>query len=1207
MTTTAPATSGAIGADGSTAKSNAARNIAIASEKNTVSVSDTNASGAGAATGPATTASKTLQYLLREDPQLENFNLTHLNLSSKKEGSFAYAAALINVDNQSHNHSGHDEDGNGDGIVDWSDASIAGEIQQKARDALSEVERKLILVESLSERISREKPEHVAEPLMKLHGYTPYPEEKEDNDNDNDNGTGSGSGGGGAMLTSTLERCDRLSRQSQVLDSVAHRVESTLVRGLDRMTNATDKLERVLKTSQVLKMVMRLKFEAKKVMGAGLGITKSSTSGISGDSGLDFKDLRDLTRAAASVAVMEELLNHPDLKDQGIDMVDQMRPEAERVAKAVRKAAANLLADQHQHGQGHGHGQHNNMQGMGRLSSAAKLGATLQVYFHLGELPDAAWNAVCLGLDKAEKASGRFFNPSAIKRLLESAKTEARYSADQEINAILAGGGDRNKKQKEVIYNRVLYTKHREKKAEAASLWASEVAACALQVYNLHRVLMRKSDPVSRQNFLEVVCAAPVPDDFKQAQELYDNAKNGGAASDKMTKKKKVSIFTLFWNQMCISLGARMQRLLKYENGAMASDVATFYPAVRAAALEMLSSIQDTMQAGVIFSSDEMSMSENGSGMGMVGGGSGIMGGSLALDDATFFGFSHGSHNKNAEGGATSASTLSSSNGNAHDGDLALGGVSADTWTKKDTSSSTNHNSTATVMDKIGARGKSGHNQMQTSSAVSSILSSPEWQSLQGLGSGSGLGRSNGNGNADSTTMIGLYPMQGAFLRALHQRLEAPLHSLFVENRVVDENGIDIKMLPTLPSNEDLQQLETIIRAELSLSDPREGGGDFSMTTMISECIVEIVERVCSLARGATSGASEDELLHTNNNNKSASTATEELLHDMKVAGVLATLTNHLRTLPDNTFVVPYRPAHSLQHEEAANMCQIALLPAVHEIDSMVKSELLNPLTNVLNKGIASEIAKMHRGAYMDHSSSDSNSYSNNDTQGSFVQDYLAPKYDDIATNILARLPGEYGGKVACTICTFSIYTFLTNASLIRPLGEMGRLRITQDLADLELTLEQLIFKGGGSTPLNQISGGKPYAELRAVRQMLFWGGLENKTLSSEQVSKAFFREVWVKDVRPSTAFHFLFTFAPALLSSPHHACRMNAEEYTGNLVKFDGSVDDGEAKAWMTTMNCCDAYQQRESIDGGVSIGDRRVPAILMIVGPELLRRRRY
>jgi hypothetical protein len=171
----------------------------------------------------------------------------------------------------------------------------------------------------------------------------------------------------------------------------------------------------------------------------------------------------------------------------------------------------------------------------------------------------------------------------------------------------------------------------------------------------------------------------------------------------------------------------------------------------------------------------------------------------------------------------------------------------------------------------------------------------------------------------------------------------------------------------------------------------------------------------------------------------------------------------------------------------------------------------------------------------------------------------------------------------------------------------MGRLRITQDLADFELTLEQLIFKGGGSTPLNQISGGKPYAELRAVRQMLFWSGLESKELSSEQVSKAFFREVWVKDVRPSTAFHFLFTFAPKLLSSPHHASRVSAEEYVRTLVKLDGSVDDGEAKAWMTTMSCCDAYAQRESIDGGTSAGDRRVPAVLMIIGPELLRRRRY
>ncbi len=280
-------------------------------------------------------------------------------------------------------------------------------------------------------------------------------------------------------------------------------------------------------------------------------------------------------------------------------------------------------------------------------------------------------------------------------------------------------------------------------------------------------------------------------------------------------------------------------------------------------------------------------------------------------------------------------------------------------------------------------------------------------------------------------------------------------------------------------------------------------------------------------------------------------------------------------------------------------MCQIALLPAIHEIESLVKIYLLNPLCRVLNRRIAKEMAPMHRGMYVD-------SISGNVNEGSFVQENIATVYDNIATNVLSRLPEEYGGMVSSTLATFSIYCFVSNASLVRPLGEMGRLKITQDLGDLELTLEQLMFKGGSSTGLNQVNDGKPYAELRAVRQMLFWNGLENQTLSSEQIAKAFFREVWVKDVRPSTAFHFLITFAPKLLSSPHHVNHFSAEEYVKTLVDLDGSVEDGEASSWMLTMKSCDSYQQRESLDVGRNEGDKRVPAILMIIGPELLRRRR-
>ena len=49
-----------------------------------------------------------------------------------------------------------------------------------------------------------------------------------------------------------------------------------------------------------------------------------------------------------------------------------------------------------------------------------------------------------------------------------------------------------------------------------------------------------------------------------------------------------------------------------------------------------------------------------------------------------------------------------------------------------------------------------------------------------------------------------------------------------------------------------------------------------------------------------------------------------------------------------------------------------------------------------------------------------------------------------------------------------------------------------------------------------------------------------------------------------------VFWFAPALLTSPHHSRRVEAGDYVaGTLVRLDGSVEDGEASGWMTTMAC--------------------------------------
>ena len=127
--------------------------------------------------------------------------------------------------------------------------TFSGEYQQRATKALAKVDRKLALVESLSQRISREAPEEVAGPLLRLHGF-------ELASTDNDDESKKGSSTNLVTLTVTRDKAERLKRQSQLLDTVAKRVESTLQRGVTHMESATTRLSRVLELSATLKMIL---------------------------------------------------------------------------------------------------------------------------------------------------------------------------------------------------------------------------------------------------------------------------------------------------------------------------------------------------------------------------------------------------------------------------------------------------------------------------------------------------------------------------------------------------------------------------------------------------------------------------------------------------------------------------------------------------------------------------------------------------------------------------------------------------------------------------------------------------------------------------------------------------------------------------------------------------------------------------------------
>jgi len=782
-----------------------------------------------ASTTTSTGAADALALLLQEDPLLLQHGLNLYSagtVSSDASGddnheentddaAYAYAASLLHDD-------GSSASSNNGGWM-----SSSGEYRQRATEALAEVDRKLALVESLAQRVSRDSPAKVAGPLLRLHGFelsesSESPSQKSNSDV--------------ATLTATRDKADRLERQSQVLSTVAHRVETALQRGVTRMESATTRLSRVLELSATLKMILRLQFEARK-LGSGLDLDSISQGGVI--------DLRDLTRAAASVAVMEDLLSHPSLspasQEGSIDVVEKLRPGAEAVAVSVRQAAAGLM---------------NELQSQSTsatVSSLSRLGATLQVYFHLGELPDASWRAVSSALATAEKASGHLFHPTAVKRMKESAQSEAMALAEVEAAKSKEGKDDfkakdsrQRKKQLDAIYERLYVRKLREKRTAAASKWATEVSDASSRVWNLHRVLAARNDPVTRKNFLEVVAGSAVPKDFAGAEEALVQAQNENKDIENVTDTLNIqdfSLFSLFWVQLCLGLAGRLQRLLKYDGGSLESDVASLYPAVRSASLEMVTELHDVMQMGSASSDDATGLSSMGSGWNPTG----VMGGSAGLEDSVFLG-----------GAVGMDGSLDDPFGRADEAAGGGMGASADAWTHPNSS----HDAT---LDVDGSRPTSDVSPITSSSALA-VFSSQEWITLQGE-------------KVSDGAPMGFSPLRSSFLEQCKKRLFTPLEFMFQEAVSVDENGVAIPVLPTLPSRYDIAKIDSNIREELSLADPRQGGGDFSMATMISDPIVNMVHEFCVLAKRAISEIDENEEAET-----------EAMAHNLKVAGVMVSV-----------------------------------------------------------------------------------------------------------------------------------------------------------------------------------------------------------------------------------------------------------------------------------------------------------------------------
>ncbi|KAG7455953.1 hypothetical protein MATL_G00246540 [Megalops atlanticus] len=107
-----------------------------------------------------------------------------------------------------------------------------------------------------------------------------------------------------------------------------------------------------------------------------------------------------------------------------------------------------------------------------------------------------------------------------------------------------------------------------------------------------------------------------------------------------------------------------------------------------------------------------------------------------------------------------------------------------------------------------------------------------------------------------------------------------------------------------------------------------------------------------------------------------------------------------------------------------------------------------------------------------------------------------------------------------------AIELFVRNASLLRPLGEGGKMRLAADFAQMELAVAPLCRRVSDL--------GKAYRLLRSFRPLLFQ---TSEHIASSQA---------VGDLIPySTILHFLFTRAPAELKSPHQRAEWSIARYS--------------------------------------------------------------
>lgn len=278
--------------------------------------------------------------------------------------------------------------------------------------------------------------------------------------------------------------------------------------------------------------------------------------------------------------------------------------------------------------------------------------------------------------------------------------------------------------------------------------------------------------------------------------------------------------------------------------------------------------------------------------------------------------------------------------------------------------------------------------------------------------------------------------------------------------------------------------------------------------------------------------------------------------------------------------------ASSVSSKELQALCTKEMSPC-HELIQGIEYSMLGYYLQGLCVLLEGIFGKMHDESFADRSGA--NASAPQQSGGSRYMSEFSNAFHVVLEEHIKRLPNaRFAGICVSDFVARLISVFVRHASLLRPLQENGKLRLANDMAQLELRLEHIL-------PLKTL--GAPYEELRAFRHMMF---LESNSI---------LRDSTIDKIRPSNVWHHLISRAPVELQLPHQMKRWTASKYIDWLDKsagFEGRTSPSakssellsiaalplgypclkdprtalhaEKEAWKEIGQCLDAYAQRIS-----------------------------